>query len=140
VTQTWREEKDGRGLHREVQVCASHCAEMLMLLLWQDSVVQRQEAILAGSGKEVASLKARIAALDRQTHELQLKSSGPPTPHVIPPPHYHAPKPPPDGHGKLAGRLRFTRRASPANRRPRPRQPGVVAKSLWSADVPLIPF
>jgi hypothetical protein len=43
-------------------------------------VLQRQEAVLAGSGKEIATLKGRIAALDRQLHVLQLKSSGPSTP------------------------------------------------------------
>ena len=39
-------------------------------------MLQRQEAVLAGSSKEVAALKAKIAALERQAHVLQLRSSG----------------------------------------------------------------
>jgi len=42
----------------------------------QESVLQRQEAVLAGGGKEIAALKGKIAALDRQTHVLRLNSSG----------------------------------------------------------------
>ena len=42
----------------------------------QESVLQRQEAVLAGSSNEIVPLKEKIAALKSHAHEQQLECSG----------------------------------------------------------------